>query len=383
MKRGTKVSRNGIAGALAARSGRFGLVSHQATGAAERLAAAFPGRLAALFSPEHGFFGAAGAGEKTGDATHPHLGLPVFSLYGENRRPRREHLEGLSALAFSLQDVGTRCFTYLGTLALTLEAAAEAGVAVVVEDRPVPLGGVCDGLGMDPELESFVGPVDVPFCHGMTPGEAAAWIAEDKGLDIDLEIAAIPGWSHAETGPWEGWLPPSPALRSWDCAAAYPATVFCEAFPAMDCDRGGALAFRFAGAPLRDAWRFARRVSPAMERFGWGLRPYSAPPAAPEGAAREGVLLERVRGAEPLTASAGFVLLDALLRECPDEMAAGARPGWLDKLCGRKDILARLQSGGLGGILEECAATRRAWRARRKDLYGPHRPPERPADDAQ
>lgn len=348
---------------IARRGGRFAVVTHQAAGTAERLHAAFPDRLAAIFSPEHGYFGAAGAGEKTADCVHPAWGVPVHSLYGETRKPRMETLEGLSFAVFALQDIGVRCFTYLGTLAYFLEAAAEAGLPVIVEDRPVPLGGTVDGLRLDPGLESFVAPVDVPFCHGMTPGEAAAWIARKRNLDIDLTICLPPGVSAAETRPWPGFLPPSPAIRSWDCAVAYPATVFCEAFPAIGCGRSGPLAFRILSAPWLDARALAEKANPALSRTGFALAPYAPPPENGE-APREAALLV-LKSASPLPAEAGFIMLDAILRTERGPAAEGARPEWLDKLCGRKGILDMLLAGELGRLLEECAAARAQWAGER------------------
>lgn len=351
----------------ASRPGPFGLVSHQASDAAWRLRGSCGGRLAALFSPEHGFFGSAGAGEKTASCIHPDWGIPVHSLYGETRKPSRETLEGLSFLVFSLQDIAVRCFTYLGTLKYVLEAAAESGTPVAVDDRPVPAGGVVDGLGLDGALASFVAPLDVPFCHGMTPGEAAVHIARAEKLDIDLSVLRVEGWSHACKTPWPGFIPPSPAIRSWDCAVAYPALVFTEAFPALDCDRSGPLAFRFLSFPGMRPERFASKANSALRETGFSARPFTAPPSARGAEPRPGVLLSAERDALPATA--GFALLSLILEECGERAAEGARPEWLDKLCGRRGILGRIEAEGWRGLARECALERKKWKTRRTAIY--------------
>ena len=166
---------------LEAVDGLFGLVSQQASPTGGILHERFGGRLACLFSPEHGWFGLAAAGEKTGHETHPFWNIPVHSLYGETRRPTPEMLDGLSRLVVDLQDIGVRCYTYLATLKLVMEAAADVHIPVTVLDRPIPLGGTVDGPRLMEGFSSFVAPIDVPLCHGMTPGECATFIARAAG----------------------------------------------------------------------------------------------------------------------------------------------------------------------------------------------------------
>ena len=234
---------------------RVGLLAHSASvhrggaHAADLLREALGDRLVALFGPEHGFFGAGGPGEAVGDQVHPRYGIPVRSLYGDHRRPPADWLRELDVLVVDLQDLGVRCYTYVSTLRLVLEAAAEAGVRVVVADRPIPLPEVCDGPMRDPALESFVGLIPAPLVYGMTPAETAQWLVAELGLKLDLRVAPLRGWSRREAGPAPGvpWVPPSPGIRSWDSARAYAATVFTEALPALDCDRGGLLPFQVLG----------------------------------------------------------------------------------------------------------------------------------------
>ena len=354
-------------------SGPFGLVSQQASPTGSILHERLGVRLACLFSPEHGWFGLAAAGEKTGHETHPFWGIPVRSLYGETRRPTPEMLEGLERLVVDLQDIGVRCYTYLATLKLVLEAAAEAGLPVTVLDRPIPLGGVVDGPGLVPGFESFVAPLAVPLCHGMTPGECATFIARSEGLDLDLTVVPMLGWSHRETAPWPNFVPPSPAIRSWDCAALYPATVLTEAYVAVDCDRAGALAFRVLGAPWLDAAALLEDVRDRISECGMGGRTIRYRPASGEfaGQVLDGLMLtiERPRDYRPVTV--GAHIFASILRRHPEELAKGFRPEWLDKLTGSDALRAAIASPeALASLLDGWGDANAAYAKRRVDLYG-------------
>ncbi len=317
-------------------AGPFGLVSRQSSPTAGILHDRFGSRLASLFSPEHGWFGFAAAGERTGSEIHPVWGIPVHSLYGETRRPTAEMLAGLERLVVDLPDIGVRCYTYLATLKLVLEAAAGAHLPVTVLDRPIPLGGAVDGPRLAAGHESFVAPLDVPLCHGMTPGECALFIARMERLDLDLHVARMLGWSHADAAPWPNFMPPSPAIRSWDCAAIYPATVFTEAYAAVDCDRAGSLAFRVLGAPWLDAAWLLAEEGTSLAECGMGGRTIRYVPGGGEyaGQAIDGLLLtiENPRGFRPV--SAGARLFSRIGERYGDELARGFRPDWLDKLAG-------------------------------------------------
>ena len=322
----------------------FGLVSQQASPTAGILRERFGSRLACLFSPEHGWFGLAGAGEKTGSEVHPIWNIPVHSLYGETRRPTPEMLAGLDRIVFDLQDLGVRCYTYLATLKLVLEAAVEVRLPVTVLDRPLPLGGVLDGPGMNGCDFSFVASLDVPICHGMTPGECATFIVREEKLDIDLSVIRMRCWDHSSSSPWPNFIPPSPAIRSWDCAALYPATVLVEAYPAVDCDRSGALAFRVLGAPWLDAVGLLKEMRGPLADCGLDARTirYRSSGGEYSGRVLDGLLFT-LNGAgvyKPVTA--GVRMFAALCRRHPAEMANGFRPEWYDKLFGSPE--ARLAS---------------------------------------
>jgi len=300
--------------------------------------------MACLFSPEHGWFGLAAAGEKTGHDTHPFWGMPVHSLYGETRRPTPAMLAGLGRLVIDLQDIGVRCYTYLATLKLVLEAAAEARLPVTVLDRPIPLGGPIDGPRLAPDFASFVAPLDVPLCHGMTPGECATFIARAESLELDLTVVRMCGWSHGVRAPWPNFVPPSPAIRSWDCAALYPATVFTEAYVSVDCDRFGALAFRVLGAPWLDAAGLFAETRAPLAACGIGARTIRYRPGggAYAGQVLDGLFLTIEKPDAYLPVTAGARLFSAIMRRHPDALAKDSRPEWLDKLSGSSALRGAL-----------------------------------------
>jgi uncharacterized protein YbbC (DUF1343 family) len=191
--------------------------------------------ITALFAPEHGFRGEAGAGEIIEDGVDQQSGLPVFSLYGTTRKPTPEMLEHVDLLIFDMQDVGARFYTYIATLGLVMEAAAEAQVPVWVLDRPNPLGGhYVSGWMLEEEFESFVGPYPIPVAHGLTMGEMALMIAGEEWMDFEtapeLRVIEMDGWNRSMIWPDTGleWVAPSPNLASFEQAFLYPGTVYFE-----------------------------------------------------------------------------------------------------------------------------------------------------------
>lgn len=189
----------------------------------------------ALFAPEHGFRGEAGAGDKIEDGIDQGSGLPIFSLYGTNRKPTSEMLESVDLLIFDMQDVGVRFYTYIATLGLVLEAAAESDVSVWVLDRPNPLGGnYVTGWMLEEEFKSFVGPYPIPVAHGLTMGEIAKMIVGEEWMNFenetDLRVIDMEGWNRDMKWPETGlaWVAPSPNLPTFEHAFLYSGTVFFE-----------------------------------------------------------------------------------------------------------------------------------------------------------
>jgi len=219
--------------------------------------------LDALFGPQHG-----ARGEKQDNMvesapyTDPVSGLPVHSLYGEVRKPTREMLRGLDALLFDLQDVGVRVYTFVWTMALAMEACAEAGVRFVVLDRPNPIGGqLREGSVLRAGYESFVGLHPVPLRHGLTCGELARWLNVERRIRCDLEVIACEGWRRAMTWSETGlpWVMPSPNLPTPDSCAVYPGMVLLEGTNLSE-GRGTTRPFELFGAPFVDAYALERRL---------------------------------------------------------------------------------------------------------------------------
>jgi uncharacterized protein YbbC (DUF1343 family)/CubicO group peptidase (beta-lactamase class C family) len=211
-----------------------------------------------LFSPEHGIAGRLDV-SKIADAVDGQTGLPVVSLYGENRAPPAESLEGLDTLVFDIQDIGARFYTYVSTMQNAMQAAAEHKLRFVVLDRPNPINGVdVEGPVLDDGSQSFVGWHTVPVRHGMTVGELATMFNRELGLELDLQIIKVEGWNRDayfdETG--LAWINPSPNMRSLTAAVLYPAIGLLETTN-LSVGRGTDRPFEVFGAPWIDGVAFA------------------------------------------------------------------------------------------------------------------------------
>jgi uncharacterized protein YbbC (DUF1343 family) len=236
--------------------------------------------LAALFGPEHGVRGDVQYLEKVADARDPRTGVPEYSLYGKDfasLTPRDEHLRGLDALIFDVQDVGSRYYTYLATMGLGMRAAAKQKLRFLVFDRPNPIGGVAvEGGVIHPGFESFVGLWPVCARHGLTAGEYARFVNERIGCD--LRVIPMQGWRRDlyfdETR--LPWVMPSPNMPTPQTALVYPGMCLLEGTNLSE-GRGTTRPFELFGAPWLDPQRLADDLS--RERFeGVGFRPCSFTP---------------------------------------------------------------------------------------------------------
>ncbi len=163
-------------------------------------------RLAAVLAPEHGFRGEVEAGKAVRDGRDPKTGIPIHSLYGATQKPTPAMLAGLDVLVFDIQDIGARFYTYISTMGLAMQAAAEARLPFMVLDRPNPLGGTyVDGFVLEPAHRSFVGQYPIPIVHGLTVGELARMIKGERWLDglgqMALEVIEMQGWQRAMRWP--------------------------------------------------------------------------------------------------------------------------------------------------------------------------------------
>jgi len=245
---------------------RVALLAHPAsvtrnlTHALDALAALPDVRLTAAFGPQHGL-----RGDKqdnmveSSDYTDPRLGIPVFSLYGEVRRPTPAMLETFDVLLVDLQDLGCRIYTFITTLRYVLEAAAAHGKAVWVLDRPNPVGRPVEGLTLRAGWESFVGAGPLPMRHGLTLGELGHWFIAQLGLQVEYRVIAMEGW-RPDAAPGHGWplertwVNPSPNAPNLWMARAYAGTVMLEGTTLSE-GRGTTRPLELFGAPDIDTAR--------------------------------------------------------------------------------------------------------------------------------
>ncbi|HEY8462110.1 MAG TPA: DUF1343 domain-containing protein [Blastocatellia bacterium] len=233
--------------------------------------------LTALFGPQHGIRG------ETQDNMiewegfrEPRTGVMAHSLYGAFRKPTEEMLRDVDALVFDLQDVGTRVYTFIYTMALAMEAAREFGKRFIVLDRPNPIGGLgIEGAVLEPGHESFVGMYPIPMRHGMTVAELARMFNEEFKIGCDLEVAPMRGyrrefWFNDADAPW---VIPSPNMPTLDTATVYPGTVYVEGTKISE-GRGTTRPFEFNGAPYADSYQVAEYLN-GLGLPGVHFRPHS------------------------------------------------------------------------------------------------------------
>jgi uncharacterized protein YbbC (DUF1343 family) len=244
---------------------RVALLAHPAsltgdlTHSLDALAACEDIRLTAAFGPQHGL-----RGDKqdnmveSPDFNDPALGVPVFSLYGEVRKPTDAAMQTFDVLLVDLQDLGCRIYTFITTLRYVLEAAAQHGKSVWVLDRPNPVGRPVEGLRLRPGWESFVGAGPLPMRHGLTLGELGAWLVATLGLDVDYHVIEMEGWAP-DAAPGYGWplgerpwINPSPNAPNLWMARAYAGTVMLEGATLSE-GRGTTRPLELFGAPDIDA----------------------------------------------------------------------------------------------------------------------------------
>ena len=218
--------------------------------------------LVALFAPEHGLRGDYHAEKSVADERDSD-GIPVFSLHGVTRRPTSAMLKDISLLVFDIQDVGSRSYTYTSTLFYAMEEAAKAKIPVVVLDRPNPLGAIVDGPMLEEKWRSFVGYVNVPYCHGMTVGELAQFFNGEYQVGCQLTVIPMKEWKRwmvfKETG--LTWIPTSPQIPDAETAFFYPTTGLLGELQIVNIGVGYTLPFRVVGAPWINAEKLAQYLN--------------------------------------------------------------------------------------------------------------------------
>lgn len=221
--------------------------------------------LKAIFAPEHGFFGNVSAGKKVTDQSLNNFPI-IFSLYGKTRKPTLKMLEGLDLIIYDMQDVGARFYTYISTMGLVMEAAAEANIPVMILDRPNPLGGdKIEGPVLDMNFKSFVGKYPIPIRYGLTIGEMAKMIIGEKWISAipELTVIKMKGWRRGiyfnETD--LKMIPPSPNIPDIETAVIYPGMCLIEGTNISE-GRGTDHPFKWIGAP----WINGRILSQMMNK---------------------------------------------------------------------------------------------------------------------
>ena len=216
-----------------------------------------------VFAPEHGFRGTADAGERVEDGIDSKTGLPIISLYGDQKKPDPQHLRDLDVILFDIQDVGARFYTYISTLHYMMEACAEQGIQLIVLDRPNPNGHYIDGPVLEENYKSFVGMHPVPVVHGLTIGEYAQLINGEKwlinGLQCDLKVITMENYSASRA--YDLPIKPSPNLPNAKSINLYPSLCFFEG-TSVSAGRGTGMQFQVFGSPVLDSTYFDFEFTP-------------------------------------------------------------------------------------------------------------------------
>ncbi|MBW3630445.1 MAG: DUF1343 domain-containing protein [Gemmatimonadetes bacterium] len=313
-------------------------------------------RLVALLAPEHGIRGTVAAGEKIQDETDPRTGVPIYSLYkAEDRGPTEEMLKDVDALVYDLQEVGGRTWTYVSTMALSMQAAVRKGIPFVVLDRPNPIGGVIvEGALLDPKFKSFVGMYPIPARHGMTVGELAMLFNQQHGIGADLIVVRAENWRRSQWFDETGlpWVNPSPNLRSLAALQSYPGSVYFEGTNISE-GRGTDRPFEQIGA----SWLKAPEVAHAMNEMRLpGIR-FDAVTLAvePTAAKFKGQTIPGIRFAitdreayRPVRTA--LLLIDEIRRQHPRDFAW---TGSIDRLTGSDKARLAIEAGRLPALLAE------------------------------
>ena len=308
-------------------------------------------RLVALYGPEHGVRGNAHAGDTIGGSIDPATGLPVYSLYGKTRKPTRDMLRDIDVLVYDIQDIGCRSFTYISTMGLAMQAAAEAGIDFIVLDRPNPLGGErVEGCVVEDGYTSFVSQYPIPYVYGLTCGELARLLNEEGmiGARCRLQVVKMRGWrrrmDYAATG--LPWVLPSPHIPHAETALFYPATGILGELGTLSIGVGYTLPFQLFAAPWIDAAQLARRMN-ALRVPGVIFRPIYLKPfyATFKGEFIQGVQVHLTDARRAALGELQFLVMQELATLYPShnplQEADSVRLRMFDKVCGSPEIRRR------------------------------------------
>lgn len=310
-------------------------------------------QLVALYGPEHGVRGDIYAGAKVQDQKDEKTGLPIFSLYGKTRKATKEMLRGIDALVYDIQDIGSRSFTFISTMGLAMEAAAENGIELIVLDRPNPLGGLhVEGNVVEDDCVSFVSQFRIPYIYGLTCSELAKMLNGERmlanGVQCKLTVIKMKGWKRkmtfADTGlPWIASSPHIPqALTAW----YYPTTGIVGELGYLSIGVGYTLPFQLFAASWIDAEELANAMN-AQQMPGVTFRPIHLRPfySTGKGEQLQGIQIHITNYKTVQLTPIQFVLMQEIARLYPEhsvmEHANQQRFSMFDKVCGSKQIRQR------------------------------------------
>jgi uncharacterized protein YbbC (DUF1343 family) len=302
----------------------------------------------ALFSPEHGFRGAADPGAAVASSVDSATGLPIYSLYGRTSAPTDEMLAGIDVLLVDLQDAGARYYTYITTTVDVMEAAAEKRIPVVVLDRPNPIAGAVQGNVLEEAHVSAVGRLRVPMRHGLTLGEMARLARDDLGIGGELVVVPVSGWSRAVAFDQTGlpFVPPSPNLRTLESLFHYPGTCLFEGTN-LSVGRGSEAPFEQVGAPWLDTAAvladFRRAALPGVRARGVAFTPARPGDGKYADTLLAGIRLEVTDRAAYDPTAAAVHLLAAVRRLHPSHFAW--IPRHFDRLAGTTRLREAIDGG--------------------------------------
>ncbi len=307
-------------------------------------------KLTALYGPEHGVRGEFTAGEIIGSSVDPKTGLPVYSLYGNSRKPTKEMLKGIEILVYDIQDIGSRSYTYISTLGLAMEAAAENNIPFVVLDRPNPLGGIrMEGPLVRTGFFSFVSQYAIPYIHGFTVGELAMYLNGEgllkNGVKCDLTVIKMNGWKREmhfeDTG--LPWVPSSPHIPHAETCNYYPATGITGELYVANIGVGYTLPFEMFASEWINADSLAQNLN-SLNLPGLIFRPVHYKPyySVSQEKMVHGVQIHIIdKEKAPLTLIQ-FYILQEVHKLWPDkdvfELCDKARLDMFDKVCGTDEV---------------------------------------------
>jgi len=353
--------------------GRVGLITN-ATGrdrhgvhTVDRLAEHPRLKLAAIFTPEHGFGADAPDGEAVASSTHPEYRVPIHSLYGSRKTPSPEELKGIDLLVYDIQDVGVRFYTYISTLRNTMEAAAQNGIPLHVLDRPDLLGGIAvEGPMLESGFESFVGHLPVPVRYGLTPGELSRWWNSRLRAQSNLTVWACRNYHRGLAFEQLGvpWVKPSPSMCSSSTARFYPGTCLYEGTNLSE-GRGTEAPFQILGAPRVNRERWIEALRPLLPA-DVSVSPVSFRPTFSKFAGEEclGIRLDTGSLLQINSFGIGIRSLSSFIRSHPGQIEFTTRPTlehpFFDHLAGNSWVREALVNGAHPSEIEARAAAENA-----------------------